>query len=135
MSTLNCGDTFLTGDGDEDNFHLWIVITPATEGEVVTVCLVTAHMRSELLRKGDHPFVQHESVIAYRYSEIRTVADIEELLKKGLAKPRDPVAPDLLKRIQAGLVDSMFTPNGVRAYYRGVMERPNQPATDKKTSN
>lgn len=126
MSTLNCGDTFLTGDGDEDNFHLWIVITPANEGEVVTVCLVTALKRSErlvVLNKGDHPFVQHESVIAYRHSRIRAVGDIEELLNYGMAKRRDPITPDLLKRIQAGLVDSDFTPNGVRKYYQDVTKK------------
>lgn len=125
MSTLNCGDTFLTGDGDEDNFHLWIVLTPPSEGEVVTVCMVTAHKRSErlvVLNKGDHPFVQHESVIAYRFSQIRSVEDIQELLRSGAAKPRDPVNPELLKRIRAGLLDSDFTPNGVRAYYRLVMQ-------------
>jgi hypothetical protein len=124
---LNCGDTFLTGDGVEDNFHLWIVITPANEGEVVTACVVTAHKRSErlvVLNQGDHPFIQHESVIAYLHSKIRTVPDLEELLNKGIAKKRDPVSLELLKRIQAGLVESDFTPNGVRAYYREVMADP-----------
>ena len=128
-STLKCGDTFLTGDGNEDNFHLWIVLTSPNEGEVVTVCLVTAHKRSErlvVLNKGDHPFVQHESVIAYGFSQIRSVEDIQELLRSGAAKPRDPVSPELLKKIRAGLVDSDFTPNGVRAYYRLVMAESNQ---------
>jgi hypothetical protein len=123
-STLKCGDTFLTGDGNEDNFHLWIVLTSPNEGEVVTVCLVTAHKRSErlvVLYKGDHPFIQHESVIAYRFSQIRLVEDIQELLRSGAAKPRDPVSLELLQRIRTGLLDSDFTPNGVRAYYRLVM--------------
>jgi len=123
-STLKCGDTFLTGDGNEDNFHLWVVLTSPNEGEVVTVCLVTAHKRSErlvVLYKGDHPFIQHESAIAYRFSQIRLVEDIQELLRSGAAKPRDPVSPELLQRIRAGLLDSDFTPNGVRAYYRLVM--------------
>jgi hypothetical protein len=122
--TLSCGDTFLTGDGNEDNFHLWIILSSPTEGEVVTACLVTAHKRSErlvVLNKGDHSFVQHESVIAYRFSQIRAVEDIQELLRSGAAKPRDPVSPALLKRIQTGLLDSDFTPNGVRAYFRLVV--------------
>ena len=82
---LKCGDAFLTGDGDENNFHLWVIITPPSEGEVVTVCVVTAHKRSErlvVLQNGDHPFIQHESVIAYLHSKIRTVVDIEELLAR-----------------------------------------------------
>jgi hypothetical protein len=120
---LDCGDTFLTGDGDEDNFHLWVVITPAIEGEVITVCVVTALKRSErlvVLNKGDHPFIQHESVVAYYFSKIRTVSDIEDLLNEGIAKKRDPVSIQLLKRIQSGLLESNFTPNYVRAYFREV---------------
>lgn len=121
---LNCGDTFLTGDGEEDNFHLWVVITPPTEGEVVTVCVVSAHKRSErlvVLNQGDHPFIQHESVIAYLHSKVRSVLDIEEILNKGIAKKRDPFSPELVRRFQAGLLESDFTPNGVRAYYREVL--------------
>ncbi len=121
---LECGGTFLTGDGEEDNFHLWVIITPVNEGEVVTVCVVTAHKKSEqlvVLNCGDHPFIQHKSVIAYRFSKIRMVSDIEELLAKGMARKREPVSPELLGRIRAGLVDSDFTPNHVRAFYREVM--------------
>jgi hypothetical protein len=124
---LSCGDAFLTGDGEEENFHLWIVVTPMRGGDVVTACLVTAHKKSErlmVLNRGDHPFIRHESVIAYGFSKIRTVADIEELLKTGVAVKRDSVSPGLLKRIQAGLLDSDFTPNGVRAYYRQAMIDP-----------
>lgn len=120
---LSCGDTFLTGDGDDDNFHLWIIITPPNEGEVVTVCVVTAHKRSErlvVLNKGDHPFIDHESVIAYRYSKIRVVADIEAAFVTGAAKKREPVTGDILKKAQGCLVESDFTPNGVRHYFKSV---------------
>lgn len=121
---LRCGDTFLTGDGDEDNFHLWIIVTPPTQGEVVTVCLVSMNKRTERLvglKVGDHPFVKHDSAISYNFSKIRTVADIEAMLDNGFANAKEPMAPEVLRRIQAGVVDSDFTPNGVRAYYRQVM--------------
>lgn len=117
---LNCGDTFLTGDGDEENFHLWIVITPPSAGEVVTVCVVTTTKRSErlvLLNVGDHPFIKHDSVIAYIYSKIRTVTDIEAALLSKAAKPREPVSEQLLRRARAGLMDSDFTPNYIKFYY------------------
>jgi len=122
--TLSCGDTFLTGDGDEDNFHLWVILTEPSEGEVVTACVVTAIKRSErlvLLNIGDHPFVQHESVISYRFAKIRLVEDIERMLAQGTAKRREPVSPELLNRIQTGLIDSDFTPNGVRNYFRSFL--------------
>lgn len=120
---VSCGDTFLTGDGSED-FHLWIIITPPTEGEVVTVCMVTAHKKSErlvVLSVGDHPFIKHESVIAYRWSTIRAVDDIESAFLTNAAKRREPISEALLKRLQAGLLDSEFTPNGVLHYYKSVM--------------
>lgn len=121
---LSCGDTFLTGEGDENNFHLWIIITPPREGEVVTVCIVTAHKRSErlvVLNPGDHPFITRESVIAYGWSRIRAVADIEAALATQAAKKREPIAAHILKKAQGCLLESDFTPNGVRHYFRSVM--------------
>jgi len=121
---LNCGDTFLTGDEADLDLHLWIVISPPGEGEVVTVSVTTRRKRSEtlvVLKPGDHPFITRESVIAYSYSRIRTVDDIETALQNGTAKKREPVAETLLKRVQAGLLDSDFTPNGVRQFFREVM--------------
>jgi hypothetical protein len=123
---LSCGDTFLTGDGDDEIYHLWIVITPPSEGEVVTVSVTTALKRSNrlvVLNAGDHPFIRHESVVAYNYSKIRLVSDIQLLISTHSAKRREPVSPELLEKVRAGLVDSDFTPNGVRAYYKSVMEQ------------
>jgi len=123
---LNCGDTFLAGDDDSDDFHLRIVITPPNQGEVVVVCVVTAHKRSEelvVLNQGDHSFIKHKSVIAYRWSEIRSVADIEGAIENGAAKKREPIRDDILKKAQACLLESAFTPNGVRHYFQAVMGR------------
>lgn len=120
---LSCGDTFLTDDGDEENFHLWIIITPPNEGEVITVCVVTAHKRSErlvVLNSGDHPFITHESVIAYGWSKIRAVGDIEAAFAAKAAKLREPISPAILKRAQDALLDSDFTPNGVRHYFKSL---------------
>jgi len=122
---LSCGDTFLASDDDAEKLHLWIVVTPPSEGEVVTVCLVSARQRSErlvVMNSGDHPFVRHESVIAYSYSKIRATADIEAALATGAARKREPVSEAVLARIRAGLIDSDFTPNGVRHYYNSVMK-------------
>ncbi len=60
-----------------------------------------------MLKSGDHPFIEHESVIAIR---------------NDTAKQREPISRELLTRVQAGLLDSDFTPNGVRQYFREVME-------------
>jgi hypothetical protein len=122
---IACGDTFLIGDDeDPENFHLWVVATPPSGGEVVTVCVTTRRAKSEtlvVLKAGDHPFIQHESVIAYSYSRIREVDEIEAAIANKTAKKREPVTDALLKRVQSGLLDSDFTPNGVRYFLKGVL--------------
>jgi hypothetical protein len=121
---VNCGDTFLTGEDDDDTLHLWIVLTPPAEGEVVTVSVTTRTRKSEalvVLQPGDHSFINRESVIAYAYATIRTVEDIEAAIENGSAKPREPVTSAILERVRAGLLESDFTPNGVRHFYRSVM--------------
>jgi len=123
---LNCGDTFITGDDESEDWHLQIVITPPSDsGEVVTVCVTTQRKRSEtlvVLPADCHPFITHASVISYGYSKIRFVADIEAAIKNGIAKLRDAVSPEILRRARAGLIDSDFTPNGVRRYYQDLPE-------------
>ena len=74
-----------------------------------------------VLRPGDHPFLRHDSVISYAYSKITTVEAIETAILNGTAKLREPVSEAVLRRVRAGLLDSDFTPNGVRHYYRDVM--------------
>lgn len=123
--SLNCGDSFLAGPADE-SLHLKIIVTPPRAGEVVVVSVTTRREHSEtlvILHPGDHPFLQRESVVAYRYSEIREVAMIETALRDGQALQREPIAPHLLKRIRDGLRDSEFTPNGVRQYFLETVGR------------
>jgi hypothetical protein len=120
---LNLGDTFLTGDEQDDTLHLWIILTPPSEGEVVTVSVTTKRRRSETLvqlHPGDHPFIVHDSVIAYSYARIRTVEEIEVAVASGAAKLREPVSPELLRRVCNGLIDSDFTPNGIRHFYKSI---------------
>lgn len=121
---LECGDTFLIEDVDGPECHLWIVITPPSEGEVVIVSVTTKRQKSEtlvILKKGDHPFIEHDSVIAYRYSKVVTVESIETAIKNGTAKKREPASPSLLKRAQDGLLESDFISHGVRSLYKTFM--------------
>ena len=120
---LHCGDTFYVAETEDDEPHLTIIITPPEEGEVVTVTVTTRRRHSETLvtlNVGDHPFIKWASGIAYSYARIRTVDEIENAIRSGRAKTREPVSPDLLKRIRAGLLDSEFTPNGVLHFYKSL---------------
>jgi hypothetical protein len=121
---FTCGDTFLLEDEDGCDQHLCIVVTPPTEDKVAVVSITTRHSRSEtlvVLQKEAHPFLTHESVIAYRYSRIVKVEYIENAVKNKDATPREPASANLLKRAQAGLVESEFTPYGVISFYKAAM--------------
>jgi mRNA-degrading endonuclease toxin of MazEF toxin-antitoxin module len=93
--------------------------------EVITVSVTTKRRRSETLvelHAGDHPFITHESVISYAYAKVRTVEEIEAAIRSGEAKQREPVSADILRRVCNGLVESDFTPNDVRHFYRTAMQ-------------
>jgi hypothetical protein len=118
---LKCGDTFLIEDEDGPERHLWIVITPPNEGEVVIVSVTTRRKKSEtlvVLNKGDHPFLKWESVIAYRFSRVVTVDSIEDAIRNGTAIKDAAASPKLLARAQSGLTESEFTPNGIAELYK-----------------
>jgi hypothetical protein len=119
---MECGDAFMLEDDDESKEHLHVVLTkPTAEGEVVTVAICSRHRLSETLvclGQGDHPFIQHESVVAYRYAEIRKCAAIENAIAKGQARLKERVSDQLLKRMQSGLLDSDFVANEVRAFFK-----------------
>ncbi len=106
--------------------HLCIVVAPPKDEKVVVVSVTTRHNKSEslvILQKGDHPFIAHESVIAYRYSRIVKVKYIENAVTNKDAAPRGPASDKLLKRAQSGLIESEFTPYGVIEFYKACQEQ------------
>jgi hypothetical protein len=121
---MECGDTFIIEDADEEGEHLHVLLTsPSLAGEVVTASISTRRTRSEALvcvHPGEHPFIRHESIVAYKFSAIRTCAAIEAAVRDKAARPKGKVSPELLKKMQAGLLDSDFTPPGVRAYFVAI---------------
>lgn len=121
---MDCGDTFMIEDEDGEDEHLHILLTaPSLGGEVVTASISTKRKRSETLvcvHPGEHPFIRVESVVPYHFSAIRSCAAIEEAIKSGAARAKEKASPDLVRRMQSGLIDSEFTPPGVRAYFIGI---------------
>jgi hypothetical protein len=123
---MECGDTFMIDDEDGCDEHLHVLLTsPSLAGEVVTASISTRRSRSETLvciHPGEHPFVTLESVVPYHFSAIRTCAAIEASVKNGKARPKEKASPELVSKMQAGLIDSEFTPPGVRAYFVGITQ-------------
>ena len=108
---------------DEDGLkeHLQVVLTdPDMNEEFVTVSICTRQLRMEsivVIKPGDHPFIKNESVVAYRHARIRQLLNVMTALSNGVARSREKVSAVLLARMRAGLSESEFTRNDVRAYF------------------
>jgi len=126
LDQMECGDTFIIEDEDEEGEHLHVLLTsPSLAGEVVTASISTRRSWSETLvcvHPGEHPFIRSESVVPYRFSAIRTCAAIEAAVRAGTARPKEKATPELVSKMQAGLIESDFTLPGVRAYFIGITE-------------
>src|SRR5271157_4082219 len=117
---IACGDTFLFAEEDEDKLHLTVVLTePDRNGKVVTVAVVTRHRRSDAmvpLEVGDHPFIRHPSVMAFVHARVRTAAEIEEIVRRGDATKREPIAERFVRRGCSGCLESEDTPGDVAEF-------------------
>jgi len=109
--------------------HLWILVTePTTDGTCVTVNITTPTSRRAdrtiILQKGDHPFIQHESIITYADAQFETVKDLQNYVSGGTAKPKQAISPRLLRRIQDGLINSPETPYKIRDFCKALWGIP-----------
>jgi len=121
---IQYGDTFMFDDDDDVTGHLHIIITkPNDKGEVVTVSVTSLRRHSETivtLNTGDHSRIKHPSVIAFTYSKIRTVAQIEALIKNHDAQKQPAMDEKILERCRKGALESDHTPNDVRSFLESL---------------
>jgi hypothetical protein len=110
---LAAGDTFVTE-------HLWFVLSdPDANGEVVCVSL-TSHENHEdgttICRRGEHPFITHDSIVLYASARRMQVAAIEAAINATIGRVRRDArcSDELLERIRRGAIQSVFTPNGIK---------------------
>lgn len=66
-----------------------------------------------MLNAGDHPFVRHETAVAYRDVQRFTEEKLRHLVADGTAKPRQPVDAAILERLPGGFFASAHTPNAM----------------------
>jgi hypothetical protein len=101
------GDTFTFGPGG----HLWVVIThpDGAEGRfvmanVTSLKAYTVDMTC-VLHVGDHPFVKHDSVIAYGDAKewwMNGDSGYDDRLAQNMVYPDAPLDVAVLRRIQEG---------------------------------
>ncbi len=124
---IRCGETVLLRKPNTAIEHLWIVLTEAETDSglavIVNITSVQSHSRPDLtvvLRKGDHPFVTHDSIILYSDSRPADLRLVEVGIKNGHFSQHAPCSIELLKRVQEGLLRSDHTPNKISAYCKAI---------------
>lgn len=68
-----------------------------------------------ILKSSDHPFITHDSIIAYEYARIVSKSEALNMLKSG--DKRENISESVLARIIAGLQKSKYTRFEVRDFY------------------
>jgi hypothetical protein len=107
-------------DDEDEVGHLHVILTPPNEKQqVVTVPITTCHKGMDTmltLDMGDHPRIRHRSVLAYEYARIRTIPQIESLLRSYDATQQQPMQEEILKKCRNAVLESDCTVNEVRIF-------------------
>lgn len=121
---MKLGDAFQIDDGEGKRSHLRIVISaPLPDGSLITVNCTTRKQGSDascILQAGDHPFIRHETVIAYEHTRALPLAmqtRIDAAVPPACVH-HAPVSPAVLQRIQSGALISDETPQKLQAALR-----------------
>jgi len=103
-------------------YHLFIVITdPDKDRNYLIVPVVTLKNdwqdKSCTLKKGDHPFIKHESCINYAKAKKLNYTEIYNGIQKGIFIKKEDVSPEVLKKIQDGCRITNKLPNKFKCFF------------------
>lgn len=59
-----------------------------------------------VLQAGEHPFIEHDSFVDYRFTRIEQSETVEKRVEEGVFLVKDACSPDLLKKIVGGALKS-----------------------------
>lgn len=121
---LPCGYAYLDGNDAQEDYHLHIIASvPDQAGFVIVVSVSTVYRfadKTVLIQAGEHPWLRHESFVSYNFAKLQRSSEIEARLVKLPKMIKAACSKELLKRIQAGILESEQTENGVKYFYREV---------------
>jgi hypothetical protein len=67
------------------------------------------HDTSCLISQGEHPFVQHDTFVNYRFMRCDEATHVDHMVNTGMWPSDAPVSPALLRRMRVGLCASLAT--------------------------
>jgi hypothetical protein len=106
--------------------HLWIILA-VEEEDGVPVSVVLANLTTQrastdptvVLQRGDHPYVMHPSCVLYAEARIADADKVYVLTRYAEEGFRQDFHPEILRRLQCGLLSSPHTPRNVKAFCAG----------------
>ena len=117
--------------GPDNKKHLFaLMLDPITaEGMgpkpcVLMACVVSVKVglppeEACLLKKDDHPFIEHDSYVDYRFTRLEHAEHVSGLVKNGTFIPKDDCSHELTKRIIQGALNSRRIPRE----YKKLLEK------------
>lgn len=74
-----------------------------------------------VITEGEHPFVEHESIIHYRQGQLVEDQVLEDAKQHGYIEMRQPFSRGLLRRVQEGALASRYTQQGIQEAVRSTL--------------
>ena len=122
---MDPGSTFVGYDRDN---HLYIVLSAPDSRGRVALANLTSHGRPGcgehclVLVSGDHPFVRHPSCIPFRRAKLEPLERLETARSKGSIVLREPLAADVLGRIQQAALTDIHPPRNLKLAVRQTLQ-------------
>ncbi|EQD77028.1 hypothetical protein B1B_01297 [mine drainage metagenome] len=138
INPVRCATVLYTSGtaADPDRKHLFVLLTdpsgPAQHVLMAPVCSVDPDPKAFrddtcLLAAGDHPFIKHDSYIAYAKCRVVAASDLVKHTESGYVIEKKPASDALVARIVAGLRKSKFTKPFARDFYQDYEQSLRQP--------
>ena len=91
-------------EGKDAKRHLKIILTEPNAAGFVAVATVTTLRKydpqsSYILRKGDHPFIKHDSVVNFKRAVVKRAVDIISGQFSGELVPKEELDPAVFERV------------------------------------
>ena len=113
---LRAGDAFSNRESGSVPSHLWFILSdPSKDSEHVLIVNATSAFlgrdvdSSCILKRGDHPFIHHDSYIFYDRAKQTTCQRLKEGFDTGLLRFEESASVELLQKIRTALMRSSHT--------------------------
>jgi hypothetical protein len=125
---MSAGDTFLMSPRAGVDLHLWIVITAIEDGSglLAVVSITTLRHNADqtlILRRGDHPFIRHDSVVHFADARLVELKTIEGNVAAKHITPHEPCSAKLIREVQDGALGCDLTPQKVFNFCKKMLGR------------